>query len=122
MIASRGKAALYLPACATFVWAGSTITPDTEFHRLVTWSASVFFGLGLPLFGWLVIRPQSLLLSSNGFTLGGGLIRSPGKFFGQTLTASSSTDCPEAPRRLAMIFARQPEAHCHPCRAAEGSE
>jgi hypothetical protein len=43
----------------------------------LAWVGSVLFGLGLPLFSWLVIRPQSLLLSSDGFILSGGLILSP---------------------------------------------
>ncbi|TPI37139.1 hypothetical protein FJW07_18745 [Mesorhizobium sp. B3-1-9] len=73
---SRGKAVLYLVGSLALFWAGATIVPDTDFERVLTELGLVLFGLCLPLFGWLIIRPQSLRLNSCGFTLCGGLVRS----------------------------------------------
>jgi hypothetical protein len=39
--------------------------------------AVIFFGLGMLVFGGLMLRPQQLILDSDGFTLVGGLALSP---------------------------------------------
>jgi len=41
------------------------------------WAGVTFFGLGVVVFLWLLIRPQVLILDSGGFTVDGGLIRTP---------------------------------------------
>ncbi|CDX21832.1 hypothetical protein MPLA_120025 [Mesorhizobium sp. ORS 3359] len=73
---SRGKAVLLLVGSLTLFWGGATIVPDSEFERVLTKLGLVLFGLCVPLFGWLIVRPQSLRLNSCGFTLYGGLVRS----------------------------------------------
>jgi hypothetical protein len=43
------------------------------------WWCGAFFGLCTAVFCWLLIRPQRLTLDQQGFTVGGGLVRSPKK-------------------------------------------
>jgi hypothetical protein len=46
---------------------------------LWAWVGLAFFGLGALIFLWVLIRPQRLLLDAEGFTVTGGLTRSPKK-------------------------------------------
>ncbi|QEL23530.1 hypothetical protein FQV39_13775 [Bosea sp. F3-2] len=41
------------------------------------WACVAFFGLGVVVFLWLLIRPQVLILDAGGFTVDGGLVRTP---------------------------------------------
>ncbi|MBA1139080.1 hypothetical protein H0241_02235 [Mesorhizobium sp. CCANP35] len=41
------------------------------------WWCIAFFGLGALVFAWQLVRPQILVLNGQGFSLGGGLVRSP---------------------------------------------
>lgn len=76
---SRGKIALYLCGSLAFVATALLFLqhPDQDAWKLQLCLG--FFGLCSVVFVWLLIRPQRLLLDSQGFTLAGGFIRSPKK-------------------------------------------
>jgi hypothetical protein len=51
----------------------------SEWSLIKTWLGVIFFGLGVLVFSWLLIRPQRLSLDAEGFTVAGGMIRTPWK-------------------------------------------
>ena len=73
---SRGKTLLYLATSVVFVAMGVFMLGDPS-HTTMAWLCILFFGLGVAAFVWLLIRPQTLTLDETGFTLGGGMVRSP---------------------------------------------
>jgi len=76
-VASRTKSmALFLVSIA-FV-AIAVFLPQTP-SGSGAWrvGAAAFFGLGALVFAWLLVRPQRLILDSDGFTMTGGLVISP---------------------------------------------
>jgi len=76
--ASRGKTLLLLSASLVFVLACAFliyVSEDGDTAGL--WWCMAFFGLGALVFAWQVVRPQILMLNAQGFSLGGGLVRSP---------------------------------------------
>ena len=74
---SRGKTFLYLLAALAFVAIAILHLRTSREDLFVTWLGLIFFGLGVPAFGWLLIRPQRLVLDAQGFTVSGGMIRTP---------------------------------------------
>ena len=78
---SRLKFLGYLAGSLTFVglivWMFNEGVDDTR--RTWFWFGLLFFGLCSIVFLGMIIRPMSLLLDGEGFTLSGGLIRSPKK-------------------------------------------
>jgi len=76
--ASRGKTLLLLSASLAFVLACAFlihVSKDGDTAGL--WWCMAFFGLGALVFAWQLARPQILMLNVQGFSLGGGLVRSP---------------------------------------------
>jgi hypothetical protein len=73
---SRGKTLAYLAVSLIFVAMGAFMLGDPS-QATMAWLCIVFFGLGVVAFIWLLIRPQTLTLDAEGFTLGGGMVRSP---------------------------------------------
>ena len=76
--ASRGKTLLLLSASLVFVLACALliyVSEDGDTAGL--WWCMAFFGLGALVFAWQLVRPQILMLNEQGFSLGGGLVRSP---------------------------------------------
>lgn len=74
--ASRGKRLLLFAGCLAFV--ATALLLDR--HARADWgirSAELFFGLGSLIALWMLIRPQRILLDGVGFTLAGGLVRTP---------------------------------------------
>jgi len=78
---SRAKTAIYLAISIVFVAVGVLMVghPSGAKDLIYSWLSIVFFGLGVVVFGWLLVRPQVLQLDSEGFSLGGGLVRTPRK-------------------------------------------
>ncbi len=79
---SRAKIAGYLAIAIGFVAIGVWMMGDARKPSdvWVAWLCTGFFGLGIPIFGWLLIRPQVLRLDAQGFTLDGGFVRTPRTF------------------------------------------
>ena len=77
IVGSRWKAALYLTASLAFAAGGLLMLNDPEESRTAAMLCLVFFGLGALVFLLMLIRPQRLALDGQGFTLSGGLVRSP---------------------------------------------
>jgi hypothetical protein len=116
---SRGKTALYLAMSLAFVAIAlfGLQDPDRASSKLQLCLA--FFGLCSVVFVWLLIRPQRLLLDSEGFTLLGGFVRSPKKvcwcdidaFFVYRLPRGGKmigfNYRPDAPRGAVVRFARR---------------
>src|SRR5262249_55599470 len=77
--ASRWKAALLLAVCALFVAGGLAMVahPDGPNVSRDGWLSVGFFGLGVAVFTWLIVRPQTMRLDAEGLTLDGGLLRQP---------------------------------------------
>lgn len=74
---SRWKIVLYLGVSLMFVATAlfALRHPDEDAWKMQLCLG--FFGPGSVVFMWLLIRPQRLLLDRQGFTLVGGLIRTP---------------------------------------------
>jgi hypothetical protein len=76
--ASRLQISLYLLGSLVFVVIGLVVIQNPS-PRIGAWFAVLFFGLCAAVFATLLLRPQVLILDAGGFTVGGGLIRSPRK-------------------------------------------
>lgn len=74
---SRGKTVLFLLISLAFVSISVAIPSETAVESYNSWFAGAFFGLCSVVFAFLLIRPQRLLLAPTGFTVTGGLVRSP---------------------------------------------
>jgi hypothetical protein len=76
--ASRGKTLLLLSASLLFVLCCAfVIYVSKSGDTAGLWWCMAFFGLGALMFAWQLMRPQVLVLNGQGFSLGGGLVRSP---------------------------------------------
>jgi hypothetical protein len=64
----RGNSALMLLIAAGFVAIGAFMIRDPKQSAMISWLIMIFFGAGIPLFGWRLIRPDVLTLSPNGMT------------------------------------------------------
>ncbi len=78
-VSSRVKTVAYLVVSFAFV-AIAIFLPDarSQSNDWRYWCGSLF-GLGALVFLWLLGRPQILALDAEGFTLSGGLMRTPKK-------------------------------------------
>jgi hypothetical protein len=76
---SRLNAALYLVLSIVFVACGIWLVghPAQAKDLIYGWLSIALFGLGALVFVGLLARPQVLRLDSDGFSLRGGLVRSP---------------------------------------------
>jgi len=76
-VSSRAKIGAALFVCIVFV-AIALLMPELP-RGSQPWriAATVFFGVGALVFGFLMLRPQRLILDSDGFTVTGGLVFSP---------------------------------------------
>jgi hypothetical protein len=74
---SRGKTTLLLLISLVFVAVSAVIPSESDAERYKSWLGGGFFGLCSVVFTFLLIRPQRLLLAPTGFTVAGGLVRSP---------------------------------------------
>ncbi len=79
ILGSRWKIGLYLAISLAFVAGGLWASPASGVNAWKMDFAVGFFGLGSLVFVWLLIRPQRLHLDPQGFTLSGGLVRTPHK-------------------------------------------
>lgn len=77
IVGSRWKAALYLAASVAFAAGGLLMLNDPAESRAAAMLCLIVFGLGALVFLLMLIRPQRLALDGQGFTLDGGLVRSP---------------------------------------------
>jgi hypothetical protein len=76
---SRLNAALYLVLSLVFLAGGVWLVGQAvQVKDLVFgWLSIALFGLAALVFVWLLVRPQVLRLDAEGFSLQGGLVRSP---------------------------------------------
>jgi hypothetical protein len=76
---SRLKTILYLAMSLAFVAGGVWVIghPSQSKDLIYGWLSIALFGLAALVFGWLLARPQVLRLDAEGFSLRGGLVRSP---------------------------------------------
>ncbi|WP_293400401.1 hypothetical protein [Phenylobacterium sp.] len=79
ILSSRLKSAFYLAGSLVFVAIGLFLPRDDDPGSWKLNVGVVFFGLCSTIFTWLLIRPQRLSLDEEGFTLSGGLVRTPKK-------------------------------------------
>lgn len=76
---SPAKTLVYLLGSAVFAAGAAAMLahPRTPRDTLIGWVGLIFFGLGVAVFAWTLIRPQVLRLDADGFTLDGGFVRAP---------------------------------------------
>ena len=72
-VSSRSKTALMLLISLAFI-ACALFLPTDGTSQSWRYYGGAFFGLGVIVFAWLLIRPQRLTLDPEGFALSGGLI------------------------------------------------
>jgi len=65
---SRGNSALMLLISAAFVATGVLILKDPKESPTIAWLVMIFFGLGIPIFGWRLLRPDMLTLTPDGIS------------------------------------------------------
>jgi hypothetical protein len=53
---------------AAFVTTGVLILKDPKESPTIAWLVMIFFGLGIPIFGWRFIRPDVLTLTPDGIS------------------------------------------------------
>ena len=75
--ASRGKMLIYLVIALLFVGIGIWMIRDSTDSRSLGWITLGIFGLCAVVFLFQIVRPYRLLLDRDGFTLSGGVARSP---------------------------------------------
>lgn len=75
-VSSRAKTSLLLLGSLAFVSIAAFLPEDGGGSSWRLWCGG-FFGLGGLVALWLLVRPQRLRLDSTGFTVLGGLVRSP---------------------------------------------
>ena len=63
---SRTYAALMLVIAAVFVAIGAFMLRDPKESATISWLIMIFFGAGIPLFAWQLIRPSVLTLVPDG--------------------------------------------------------
>ena len=73
---SRGKTLLCFVGSLAFTSVGFLTLSDPK-TDVKAWFCILFFGLCTAVFAWLLARPHRLILDERGFTLDGGLRRSP---------------------------------------------
>lgn len=80
---SRVKIAGYLLLLAGMLALGAYVVKHshTQSEVCLGWFCVVFFVLGMAAVAWRLIRPQTLRLDADGFTLAGGILRRPHRFF-----------------------------------------
>ena len=74
---SRVKSLLLLLASLAFVLIGMWQARGPAPVDWRVWLGLALFGLGVLVFAWLLVRPQRLVLNDSGFTVAGGLVRTP---------------------------------------------
>jgi hypothetical protein len=65
---SRATSARMLLIAVVFVAIGAFMLRDPHESRWFAWLMMGFFGLGIPLFGWRLLRPDQLRLAPDGLT------------------------------------------------------
>jgi hypothetical protein len=83
--ASRLKTILMLLGCLAFVGIALWLPREPGQSEQWRWWTEAFFGLGVLIFSWLLVRPQRLILDPEGFTVRGGLVRFPKKVLWPTI-------------------------------------
>ena len=83
IVSSRTKVFWYLALSLAFVADGVAMLRDPTSSAFWGWFISGFFGAASFVFLCLLVRPQRLTLDQAGFTVSGGLMRSPRKVFWQ---------------------------------------
>jgi hypothetical protein len=79
---SRWKTLCLMGVCLAFVAIGVSLLPESgDDDRVILYCGNAFFGLGVLVAGWQLIRPHRLLLDSDGFILLGGLTWWPKKIY-----------------------------------------
>jgi hypothetical protein len=63
---SRGNSALMLLIAAVFVAIGAFMLRDPKENAVISYLIMIFFGAGIPIFGWRLIRPDALTLAPDG--------------------------------------------------------
>jgi hypothetical protein len=105
---SRAKTALYLLISIIFVAVGAMLLRGPSASAMA-WLCVAFFGLGVLLFAWLLIRPQTLDLDSEGFTLGGGMVRSPKKVLWREVEGFHVYRLPRGGKMIGYSYAPGPK-------------
>ncbi len=71
-VSSRRRMVFLLLLSVAFVALAMFLPPDGQSDNWRIYGGG-FFGLGVIVFAWLLVRPQTLTLDDEGFTLSGGL-------------------------------------------------
>jgi hypothetical protein len=77
IVGARWKAALYLIASLAFAVGGALMLNDPDESRAAAMLCLMVFGIGAVVFLVLLLRPQRLVLNSEGFEVSGGLVGTP---------------------------------------------
>jgi len=71
LIASRVRTALYLLACIVFVTIGISQITHSQSERDLYWgwASCIFFGIGIGVFLVSIVKPSTIALDTDGFTV-----------------------------------------------------
>ena len=107
---SRQKTVVALVGSLAFVAIALLLPSSAGESNDWRWLGGGFFGLGAVVFAWLLVRPQRLILDPDGFTVAGGLVRSPKKILWHNIGPFFLYQLPRGGKMIAYNF--RPE--CEP--------
>lgn len=102
---SRRKAVLYLLGSLAFTAISIALSSEAAAESYTLWLGGVFFGLCSVVFAFLLVRPQRLLLAPTGFTVAGGLVRTPTQVLWRDVTPFFVYRLPRGGKMIGYNFA-----------------
>jgi hypothetical protein len=104
LVSSRLKTAAVLFGSLIFVAIAAFLPANAGESNQWRWWGGAFFGLGAVTFSWLLIRPQQLILDPEGFTVRGGLVRSPKRIAWRSIDPFFLYQLPRGGKMIAYNF------------------
>ena len=111
IVQSRVKATIALFGSSAFVAIAVLLPRQAGESNDWRWWCGAFFGLGVLLFSWLLIRPQRLTLDKEGFAVSGGLARWPKKIPWRSIEPFFLYQLPRGGKVIAFIFQAGADVH-----------
>src|SRR5438270_646838 len=111
IVQSRVKTTIALLGSSAFVAIAALLPRQAGESNDWRWWCGALFGLGVLVFSWLLIRPQRLTLDQEGFSVSGGLARSPKKIPWRNIEPFFLYQLPRGGKMIAFNFKPGAEVH-----------
>jgi hypothetical protein len=106
IVQSRWKTMLLMLVSIGFVAIGLYLLtqPVSQGHLLATWGAIGLFGLGVPISAVSIVRPRTLTLDADDFTMAGGLQRAPMRILWSDIDSFSVYRLPRGGKMIGVRY------------------